>query len=197
MSTTDAITDAQNKLKNWGKNENAISYSVEAPTLSSMTGGALPERIAYSDAWNTGMNHGATAQDWLNDVGSQFQTKGGDENYAGIFSDVSGMLGNNSLPNVTDPAYDLKGAWDEPSVNDLLSSVDGIKSDMDIADDDLEWMRKIADMEWRNEFTTAEIKVDMTNNNTVNTDRDLDGIVEYLGEVLLNEMTSVADGVHY
>ena len=189
MSATDAITEAQNKLKNWGKNENAISYSVEAPTVSSMTGGALPERIAYSDAWNKGMEHGVAAQDWLNGIGSTFQNQAG----AITLPDPGGE--NTALQG----AYDPSGALDDiqKGIDTLNGTGNDIKGSMDIADDDLEWMRKIAEMEWRNEFTTAEIKVDMTNNNTVNTDRDLDGIVEYLGEVLLNEMTSVADGVHY
>ena len=77
------------------------------------------------------------------------------------------------------------------------SDVGDIKDSMDLSNDDLEYLRKIADMEWRNEFTTAEIRVDMTNNNTVNGERDLDGIVEYLSDVLRNEMTNVAYGVHY
>jgi hypothetical protein len=68
---------------------------------------------------------------------------------------------------------------------------------MDLSNDDLDYLRKLADMEWRNEFTTAEIKVDMTNHNTVNGERDLDGIVSYLSDVLREEMTSVAYGVHY
>ena len=68
---------------------------------------------------------------------------------------------------------------------------------IEVTDEDIEYLRKIAEMEWRNEFTTAEIKIDMTNNNTVNGERDLDGIVSYLSDVLREEMTNVAYGVHY
>ncbi len=155
-----------------------------------------------SDAYNSGYDWGQGIEDKINDWGSQFQNKDA-SSYDGLFSDIGNLidtdklLGDNALPNVNDPAYDIKGAWDEPSVDELLSGVGDVKDSMDIADDDLEWMRKIAEMEWRNEFTTAEIKVEMNNNNTVYNDRDLDGIVEYLSDTLRSEMTSVANGVHH
>lgn len=134
-----------------------------------------------SDAYNTGYTWGHAGGEWLGNLAGE----------------IGSMLTNPALPDANDPAYSLEGAWDQPSVDELLGGVGDIKDSMDIADDDLEWMRRIAEMEWRNEFTTAEIKVDMTNNNTVNSDRDLDGIVEYLSDVLRSEMTSVAYGVHY
>ena len=51
-------------------------------------------------------------------------------------------------------------------------------------------------MEWKKEFTTATIKIDMTNNNTVNGDSDLDGIVTKLSDKLYEELSIVADGVY-
>ena len=47
-----------------------------------------------------------------------------------------------------------------------------------------------------NRFTTAEIKVDMTNNNNINSELDIDGIVEQLGDKLEEKMEVVAEGVH-
>jgi hypothetical protein len=51
-------------------------------------------------------------------------------------------------------------------------------------------------MEWKKEFTTAEIKVDMTNYNTINDKSDLDGIFTKLSEELLEELNIGADGVY-
>lgn len=106
------------------------------------------------------------------------------------------------FPSSTDGAG---GSYTIPSNEDLIGenvqniddNTSKIADSMDLTNDDLEYLRKIAEMEWRNEFTTAEIKVDMTNNNTVNGERDLDGIVDYLSDVLRAEMTNVAYGVHY
>lgn len=179
--------------------------------------GYLDAGAAADGTWNafdglyTGyanpLDWGGAAYDWgsgikdgLNDWGSQFQT--GD----GMLDNMGEKLGLNfkDLPSSTDPAYGVDGAYNFPSNDELLAGVEGIGDDtkkisdsMDLSNDDLEYLRKIAEMEWRNEFTTAEIKVDMTNNNTVTGERDLDGIVSYLSDVLREEMTSVAYGDHY
>ena len=148
-----------------------------------------------SDAYNSGYDWGKGIEDKINNWGSQFQDA---DKKSGIFSSLSDKLNlNNGLPSLTDPAY----ALDFSKPEDLLANIDqntsDMKDSMDLSNDDMEYLRKIAEMEWRNEFTTAEIKVDMTNNNTVNSERDLDGIVEYLSDVLRAEMTNVAYGVHY
>ena len=212
---TSGLESLRENVIAWGKNEEAITLTGEAPTVETFTGGALPDRISYSDAWNTGMNHGAIAKDAINDWGSQFQTMDGLGSMFDGLSDSSGtklnlddLTGVKGLPSADDPSLALGDAYDPAGANDDIAeglkklgniedNTDSIKDSMDLADDDLEYLRKIADMEWRNEFTTAEIKIDMTNNNTVNSDRDLDGIVDYLSDVLRTEMTSVANGVHY
>lgn len=159
-----------------------------------------------TDAYNKGYNWGQGIEDAVNEWGSQWQNEASKN---GIFSDLGNVLGLNhgGLLNPNDPAYGLGDAYDPSGANndiakaleklgDIDDNTSDIKNSMDLTDDDLEYLRKIAEMEWRNEFTTAEIKVDMTNNNTVNGERDLDGIVSYLADVLREEMTSVAYGVH-
>ena len=64
------------------------------------------------------------------------------------------------------------------------------------SEEDLEYLRRVADMEWKKEFTTASIVVDMTNNNQINGDSDLDGIVTRLADKLYEEMNVVANGVY-
>lgn len=183
---TGGLESLKGKVLEWGKNENAITLNREAPTLSSMTNGAV-DRWAYSDAYETGNKWGVSGANWISDKLS------GIGDYLKSHNDANLAVGGSYLPG--DVAL---------STDDFLKGLDGIGSDvgdikdsMDLSNDDLEYLRKIADMEWRNEFTTAEIRVDMTNNNTVNGERDLDGIVEYLSDVLRNEMTNVAYGVHY
>lgn len=186
---TDGLNSLRDKVLDWGKNETSITLSRDVPTVESLTGGALPDRIAYTDAWNTGMKHGAVAKDWMNNLGAKFQN----QSKAAI------------LPDPTDTKYDVTGSYNPSGADDdianaldkISGNTDDIKDSMDLRDDDLEFLRRIADMEWRKEFTTAEIRIDMTNNNTVNSDRDLDGIVDYLADVLRDEMSVVAEGVHY
>lgn len=178
---TDGLNSLQEKVLSWGKSESAITLSREAPAM---------QRWAYGDAYDTGYSWGSSGAKWVGDK------LGGIGNYLKSYNDANTLVGGSYLPDINSPAMSLS--------DDFLNGLDGIGSDvgdikdsMDLSNDDLEYLRKIADMEWRNEFTTAEIRVDMTNNNTVNGERDLDGIVEYLSEVLRNEMTNVAYGVHY
>lgn len=67
---------------------------------------------------------------------------------------------------------------------------------MDITSEDLKYLRDVAEQEVINRFTTAEIKVDMTNNNTISSNMDLDGVVDYLNEKVLETMHVAAEGTH-
>jgi tape measure domain-containing protein len=87
--------------------------------------------------------------------------------------------------------------------NSLLSGVDNTASNtakmadsMAITEENLEYLRDLAEQEAVNRFTTAEIKLEMTNNNQINSDMDLDGVVNYLEEKLYETMVVAAEGVH-
>lgn len=212
---TSGLSSLQDKVLAWGKNENALTISRDAPTVESIAGKFgvnLPNRIAYGDAYSAGAATGVKVENALESFGSNIKGKVSgfsDLMDLGKFTGTDNPLGSgigdptsgSYLPGINDPAYALDNSYNPEdllkSLENIDSDVGDIKDSMDLSNDDLEYLRKIADMEWRNEFTTAEIKVDMTNNNTVNSERDLDGIVEYLSDVLRAEMTSVAYGDHY
>lgn len=200
---TGKLTGLQESLKSWGKNESSISISHEAPQL---------KRWAYTDAWSTGMSHGQSVQNWVGGIGSSIQGVLDGSALEGIgnigdYSNSNAILGTNGLLDPNDPAYGLGGAYD-PSVmdddianglkklGDIDDNVSGIKKSVDLSEEDLKYLRQVAEMEAINKFTTAEIKVDMTNNNTVNNTNDLDGIVTYLSDAIREEMDAMANGVH-
>ena len=82
------------------------------------------------------------------------------------------------------------------SVNDIAYDTDNISKNMELTSDDLRYLRQIAEMEAINRFTTAEIKIDMTNNNSVSGTSDIEGLVGTLRDRLEDEMTMLAAGVH-
>lgn len=197
------LLDGINKIREaLGKSPITVESLREKANAAAASGGNRYTNLG--EAWDAGYNKGYVKGDaihekingWselLNGLGDKFsltdvlKTGLGDKDSGGSY-----------LPGIYDPTYGLSDAY---NIEDLLDGIDSdvgdIKDSMDLSNDDMEYLRKIADMEWRNEFTTAEIKIDMTNNNTVSSERDLDGIVEYLSDVLRNEMTNVAYGVHY
>lgn len=207
---TSGLEALKDSVTEWGKSEEAVTLNREAPELKRldatdafMTGMntfEYAELVNPNDWYNVGYEWGAGIKDSINEWGSQFQT--GEH---GILTDIGKALGIGSIDSldtgILNPAYSLDGSYDPDdflkNIDNIDSNVGDIKDSMDLSNDDLDYLRKIADMEWRNEFTTAEIRIDMTNNNTVNSDRDLDGIVDYLSDVLRSEMTNVAYGVHY
>lgn len=65
---------------------------------------------------------------------------------------------------------------------------------LDISSEDLKYLHDIAEREVINRFTTAEIKIEMTNHNNVNSDMDLDGIVDHLTSSVNEAMETAARG---
>lgn len=64
-----------------------------------------------------------------------------------------------------------------------------------ISDEDLKYLHDVAEREAINRFTTAEIKVDMTNHNSISGTKDIDGIVDYLRNEVEEAMSRSAEGV--
>ena len=81
-------------------------------------------------------------------------------------------------------------------MKDIASDTSDISDSLDVTNEDLKYLRKVAAMEWKKEFTTASIKVDMVNNNSINNSGDIDGLVTKLSEKLYEELNAVASGVY-
>ncbi|HBG4576998.1 TPA: tape measure protein [Clostridioides difficile] len=66
---------------------------------------------------------------------------------------------------------------------------------MDKSQEDLKYLRDIAEQETINRFTGVNIKIDMNNTNNISKDNDLDGIVNVLTEKLNDAMAVSAEGI--
>lgn len=97
---------------------------------------------------------------------------------------------NQTNPSGYDPSALGKG------VNNIDKNTGKVADSMEMADEDLKYLRDLAEQEWKKEYTTANITVDMNNYNTINGESDLDGIVTHLSERLYDEMDYLANGVY-
>lgn len=66
---------------------------------------------------------------------------------------------------------------------------------VEITGEQLQYMRDLAEREVINRYTTAEIKVDMTNNNNISKDVDIDDVISILADGVNEAMKVSAEGV--
>lgn len=107
-------------------------------------------------------------------------------------------------------AMDSLGAADGLDAFNLGNTLDGIYGNtgdtagntaamsdaLDIAEEDLAYMRDIAEREAINRFTTAEIKVEQHNENHISKDTDLDGIMDAWANDFAEKLDVSEEGVH-
>lgn len=137
-------------------------------------------RFEYSGAW---------------DAGYSFSFGEGIEDTISNFDPSS--LFNTNIPSASDYA-DLSNYTGSigDGVGDIADNTGSIKDSLDITEEDLKYLRDIAEQEAINRFTTAEITIEQTNHNTVSGKMDLDGIVSGLTDAANEAVDMIAEGVH-
>lgn len=81
------------------------------------------------------------------------------------------------------------------NIEDTAGNTAKMADSMDSSEEELKYLRDLAEQEVINRFTTAEIKVEMNNQNTIASNMDLDGVVTYLEDKLYETMVVAASGV--
>lgn len=130
-------------------------------------------RATYSGAWDAGYDFG----------------QGIDDKIGGMF-DASGLdsMGAFDLSNTLDGIYGNTG--------DTAANTAATADALDIAEEDLAYLRDIAEREAINRFTTAEIKVEQHNENHISKDADLDGIIDAWANDFAEKLEVSEEGVH-
>lgn len=138
-------------------------------------------RFEYGAAWDAGYSFGEGIDESIAnfDPSSLFDTNvPGADDYANLSDYGSGIGGIGS------------------GVDDIAGNTGKIADGMEITEEDLKYLRDIAEQEAVNRFTTAEITIEQTNHNTVSGKMDLDGIVSGLTDAANEAVDRIAEGVH-
>lgn len=109
---------------------------------------------------------------------------------------------NVELPKVGAPEIpDIGDSNSEPkegkAAKDTADNTGRMADAMDIQEEDLKYLRDIAEQEAINRYTTAEVNIEMGGiSNNISNNMDLDGVVTYLNDSLLEAMQAGAEEVH-
>ncbi len=82
------------------------------------------------------------------------------------------------------------------AVENISGNTASINDSLEVSQEDLKYLRDIAEQETVNRFTTAEITIEQTNQNTVSGGMDLDGIVDGLTEAVEEAASIISEGAY-
>ncbi len=89
-----------------------------------------------------------------------------------------------------------QGSFD-PSNAETAKNTKGIKDALGILDEDIKYMRDIADREYISQTKYSTVKIDMSGmTTTVHNKGDLDGYIDGLGQYMSERMANAVEGVH-
>lgn len=170
----------------------ADNYASKAATAS----GSTKDYTSVSAAFSKGIK---TYDTYQNGWAKEAYTAGaawGD----GVTSKIKNTLSSKAtnIPNANNYPNALASSNAATAANtaDTAKNTAKTANTLSASSEDLKYLRDIADREYVNKFTTAQIKVEMINHNNVNNDIDLDGMAEHLRSKIEEEMNAAAEGEH-
>lgn len=113
------------------------------------------------------------------------EAKGQNTTLEGLFADATASGINAALPGAAG------------NLGSVADSAGSVASAMETTEEDLKYLRDIAEREAINRFTTAEVKIDMTGmTNEISSDMDLDGVISRFTNGFREALNVAAEGVH-
>lgn len=200
LSVIEGICAALNKLPFVEFDYSGISSAADDyAAKASEAAGNKEDYQSISDAFNEGFTTFDAFQDgWASDAFNAGAAWGdGIADKVSNFS-LSDVFGQTDIPNVGDYTSGFNDAITNSGVGDSIGNIDDntgkIKDSLDVTEEDLKYLRDIAEQEAINRFTTAEVTINQTNNNNVSSDTDLDGFITALDDAMGEAIDEVTNG---
>lgn len=181
-SITSDMQAMKGNLRDWLGDKPARYWS--APRMGMKT---------LSEGWNKGYNWGSNLSNKFSMDKLMKQAQGAQASIAPNGSKAlneNAGLGSGGLGG-SNPIKDLAGSSKQTAANTgaMANSLQG-------TEEEIKYLREIGEREAINRFTTAEIKIDMKNDNHISNGLDLDGVINGLTERVYTAMSIAAEGVH-
>lgn len=198
LTVVAGICEALNKLPFVEFDYSGItSKASEYAAKSAEAYGNVEEYKSVADAFNEGMSTFDTFQDgWAADAFASGAAWGD-----GVADKVSGMFDFSALDSMEADSLDAFNLGNDldsiyGNTGDIANNTAATADALDIAEEDLAYLRDIAEREAINRFTTAEIKVEQHNENHISKDADLDGIMDAWANDFAEKLEVSEEGVH-
>lgn len=200
LSVIEGICSALNKLPFVEFDYSGISSAADDyAAKASEAAGNKEDYQSISDAFNEGFTTFDAFQDgWASDAFNAGAAWGdGIADKVSNFS-LSDVFGQTDIPNMGDYTSGFNDAIANSGVGDSIGNIDDntgkIKDSLEVSEDELKYLRDIAEQESINRFTTAEVTINQTNNNNVSSDTDLDGFITALDDAMGEAIESITEG---
>ncbi|MCC0707396.1 tape measure protein [Clostridioides sp. ES-S-0190-01] len=153
------------------------------------------DRMGYKDIGAEFQKGNALGTKWQNAISNKLKDT---FDINKMLEDAKKKLGLDDLWNKQNPLNNLGGFGSGDlgkNVKDTAGNTAKMAKTMDKSQEDLKYLRDIAEQEVINRYTGVNIKIDMNNTNNINSDTDVDGIVNVLTEKLNDAMVVSAEGI--
>lgn len=128
------------------------------------------KRISYSDAWSKGYSAGESLDE---------------------------SLGNFLNLDAISKGADSLEPYGNGTLGDIAKNTGDTAKNTSKSNEELSYLRDIAEREAINRFTTAEIRVDMSGmSNRIDSNMDIDGVISYLTDSVEEALLTAAEGVY-
>lgn len=181
----------------WNDGFNTFAYDSVSDAWNSHEYGSVGDAfgtydVDFGKGWSEGMNTFDTFQDgWGSNAYNAGAEVGRNVKGAvtGIFDDMLGAFGGDNGAMGTDPYGSTLG--------DIAKNTGDTAKNTGKSNEELSYLRDIAEREAINRFTTAEIKVDMTGmTNRIDSNMDIDGVISHFTDSVEEALVTAAEGVY-
>lgn len=150
---------------------------------------SIPDTAAIAAEW--AYNGTLTVSDSLNGLVDKAQSFSLTDSFTDL-TDFAGL----DLDNLATGVGGLEDAIGKGNAagRDTANNTDKLADSATMLEEDLKYLRDAAEREAINRYTTAEIKVDMKNENHINSEMDIDGVIDKFGERVEEVVEMLAEG---
>ncbi len=134
-------------------------------------------RFEYGAAWDIGYSFGESIDESIEDF-----------DISKLFDTTDNIPSPQDYANLSNYGAGLSG--------DVGDIADNTKKDIEISEENLKYLRDLAEQEAVNRFTTAEITIEQNNTNNIKSEMDLDGVISGMTDAVNEAINIATEGVH-